>query len=80
LAGRIETAPATAGWNLESASRPDGAGSTRHGAKGDLTIAISTYRDTDADYALIEIIGPCLTVGSADQTYTNRGSEALPLG
>jgi hypothetical protein len=80
LAGRIETVPATAGWDLEPQSRADGAGSTRHGAKGDLTIAISTYPGTEASYALIEIIGPCLSVGSADQTYTNRGSEALSVG
>jgi hypothetical protein len=89
LAGRVDTAPADAGWTM-SDPRPTGAGAERNGTKGDLTISV-TYRTPDSptptstdpdaytDYALIEILGPCIDVGDADQTYTNPASERLPL-
>jgi hypothetical protein len=78
---RIEPALTAAGWTMQPRATPTGTGSLLHGTKNNLTIGLYTYTvtKTEPDYALLQILGPCLDVGNADQSYTSRADEPLPL-
>jgi hypothetical protein len=78
---RIEPALTAAGWTMQPRSTPTGTGALLHGAKANLTIGLYTYTVTEAepDFALLQLLGPCLDVGNADESYTSRADEPIPL-
>jgi hypothetical protein len=79
LGDRLEPALTAAGWTLETRPSTAETDAVIHAAKGQLTIAIDTYPGSDNHYVLLRILGPCLNVGDADQTYIAKTDKTLPL-
>jgi hypothetical protein len=82
LADRLEPALTAAGWKVtptQAPPAPDGTSITIHGTKDNITLAIDTYPGGDDHIALLRILGPCIDVGTADDTYTTKTDKNLPL-
>jgi hypothetical protein len=79
LADRLDPALSAAGWVMEAQPTPTGTGVVSRGSRGNLRISVNTYTDAELPFALFQILGPCLEVGDADQSYTTKSDKNLPL-